>query len=420
MDIVVWSGDRGGQARGSTAEVPSLATPSGSSTAPSFAPSTASIHPSPSAVSADTIACAPKARSSWKPPGCLRQSLWKRPIKPVKKARTPARGPPPPPPITVDQCLTRASLAEEKDVLQQQQQALHLRTIKVESLASKCAREMKAFEAYKAEELKRLSDLKEAFKLKKKRDVLAQTAKARTSSQHTDLARMRIKVEEGEAALAAQRLRNKTDKDKYSAEIQRYREEVTSLKDELREMNAALARASGAGTGARATDGTNTDRRARQSSDIDTPSTPGDYSTYTTEVYGKLSEYAEARKRERKEGVVRVHENKTVETRWDDGAVQYVYDNGDVRQSYAFGIVEYLYADIACWNTSYPGGDHVYYFKDGRRECHHADGTVQILVDGQRKAYACCRPESSAHQTTASIPEEHVNPKLLQAPPTKL
>ena len=112
--------------------------------------------------------------------------------------------------------------------------------------------------------------------------------------------------------------------------------------------------------------------------------------------------------------------NNTVETRWDDGAVQYVYENGDIRQSYVHGIVEYLYADIECWNTCYPDGDHVYYFKDGRRECHHTDGTVQILVDGRRQAYGCCRSERSGQQAAASIPEEHVNPKLYQACPTKL
>lgn len=305
--------------------------------------------------------------------------------------------------------------------MHQHQHALHLKTIKVESLASKCAREMKAFEAYKAEELKRLSDLEEAFKLKKKRYSLAQTAEARASSQHTDLARMRIKVEEVEAALAAQRLKNKKDKDKHSAEIQRYREEVSVLKDEVCELNAALARVSEAGakgTGCPSVD--TMDRRANRSSGIDTPSTPGDWGTHATEVHGKYGECAESRKHERKKGIVRVHENGTVETQWDDGVAQYTYENGDVRQSYAHGIVEYLYADIGCWNTSYPDGEHMYYFKDGRRECHQVDGTVQILVDGHRQAYACCRPESGGHQATKPISRDRVNPKLFQACPTKI
>ena len=426
MEMVVWSGDGLGQAGASATDVPRLSTTSSAaSPAASFRTSPASIPSSSSETATAAKSCAPQARSSWKPPGCLRQSLWKRPIKPVKKSRAPA--PRPPAPVTVDPCPTCASIAEEKDSLHHHQQALHLKTIKVESLASKCAREMKAFEAYKEEELKRLSELKEAFKLKKKRDALAQTAEARTSSQHTDLARMRIKVEEVEAALATQRLKSKTDKDKYAAEIQRYREEIHALKDDVRELHAALAGASKARTGAMATGGTNTDSRlAKRSSDIGTPSTPGDCGTHVTGVRadygdnGGYGDFAESRKRERKEGTVRVHENNTVETRWDDGAVQYVYENGDVRQSYVHGIVEYLYADIECWNTCYPDGDHVYYFKDGRRECHHTDGTVQILVDGRRQAYGCCRSERSGQQAAASIPEEHVNPKLYQACPDKL
>ena len=120
-----------------------------------------------------------------------------------------------------------------------------------------------------------------------------------------------------------------------------------------------------------------------------------------------------------KEGTVHVHENNTVETRWDDGVVQYVYENGDVRQSDGRGIVEYLYADIECWNTSYPDGDHVYYFKDGRRECHRADGTVQILLDGHQRAHGCCVSQSGGKTTAASIPVDRINPKLLHACPTK-
>ena len=108
-------------------------------------------------------------------------------------------------------CGSCVQLADEKDALKTQQQQLHLKTIRVEALASKCSREMKEFEAYKEEELRRLSELREALKVKKKRDALAQTAEARAASQHTDVARLRMQLEECEAELSAQRLKNKSD-----------------------------------------------------------------------------------------------------------------------------------------------------------------------------------------------------------------
>ena len=108
------------------------------------------------------------------------------------------------------------------------------------------------------------------------------------------------------------------------------------------------------------------------------------------------------------------HDNNTIEKQLSNGTVQFLYDNGDVRQSYeSSGIVEYFYSDIGCWDTSYPNGDHVYHFKDGRRECHCSDGIIQILLAGQQAAYST-KPDSSKMQ---SIPLRSLNRKILQACP---
>ena len=126
MDLVVWSGHRGGQARLSmtTTDAPRLATPSASSPDRSCSPSPASFPSESSTDATDLISRAPQSRSSWKPPGCLRQSLWKRPIKPVKKARAPA--PRPPPAATEDTCPSCAALSTARGVLHQHQHALHM------------------------------------------------------------------------------------------------------------------------------------------------------------------------------------------------------------------------------------------------------------------------------------------------------
>lgn len=290
--------------------------------------------------------------------------------------------------------MPTATLVESKEhiSLHQQQQALHAKKIRIESLAAKCSREMKEFEAYKEEELRRLAEMKDAFRAKKKRDALAMTAEARASSQHAELARLRLKVEELEGALEAQRAKHKGDKEKWAVDVQRYRDEISELKEEVRGFTERAM-------GGRELEGGGKAGSIVSTESIETPSTPG-YSGNDVQMHR--------------------HANSTVEKRWKDGTgrVQYLYENGDIRQSDGSGVVEYLYAGVDCWNTSYADGDHVYYFKDGRRECHGADGTVQILADG--RCWGCCNDDPGRTSGTAvRIPVDKINPKLLRACPIK-
>jgi len=449
--MVLWSGDEGAAEKGVvSADVRRVDSnlPTAAFVAPLAGDGAHANHVGAvGSVTPDTsVAASATPRSSWKPPGCLRQPLWRRPNKAKARAKqgenananaksktTAGRDggqrsttAPPTAPPTATLAAHPCPACHQHT---QQQQALHLKAIRIESLAAKCSREMKEFEAYKEDELRRLAEMKEAFKAKKKRDALAQTAEARASSQHTDLARLRIKLEDIEGALAAQRLKHKGDKEKWALEGQRYRDEIAALKEEIGGLNELISSkngtngtlrkatgsanfnanfnanvgtdvdASGAAVGAAA--GTFRKAAAASAGSIGTPSTPVDVSDGSTSVH------------------VHHYDNNTVERRWNDGSstVQYLYENGDVRQSDSSGIVEYLYAGVECWNTSYPDGDHVYYFKDGRRECHGADGTVQILVDGHHRAYGCCDGGSG---TAAGIPVDKINPKLLQPCPRKL
>ncbi len=448
--MVVWSGDEGAAEKGVvSADVRRADSnlPTAAFAAPLAGDGVHANHVG----AVESVAASATPRSSWKPPGCLRQPLWRRPNKAKarsKKGENTNANPNPNPNANTNTNTTAGRDGGQRSTTApttatpaahpcpachqhtQQQQALHLKAIRIESLAAKCSREMKEFEAYKEDELRRLAEMKEAFKAKKKRDALAQTAEARASSQHTDLARLRIKLEDMEGALAAQRLKHKGDKEKWALEGQRYRDEIAALKEEIGGLNELISSKNGtngtlrmatgsananakanANVGADANDaseaavgaaaGTFRKATAASAGSIGTPSTPVDVSDRSTSVQ------------------VHHHDNNTVERRWNDGSstVQYLYENGDVRQSDSSGIVEYLYAGVDCWNTSYPDGDHVYYFKDGRRECHGADGTVQILVDGHHRAYGCCDGGSG---TAAGIPVDKINPKLLQPCPRKL
>ena len=170
-------------------------------------------------------------------------------------------------------------------------------------------------------------------------------------------------------------------------DVERYRERQKEMEEEITMLRNSLANR----------------QNTKKGSTIQSPATPQDTSEHMSTPVSPQQ-------------TVRIvhHDNNTIEKQLSNGTVQFLYDNGDVRQSYeSSGIVEYFYSDIGCWDTSYPNGDHVYHFKDGRRECHCSDGIIQILLAGQQAAYST-KPDSSKMQ---SIPLRSLNRKILQACP---
>lgn len=121
--------------------------------------------------------------------------------------------------------------------------------------------------------------------------------------------------------------------------------------------------------------------------------------------------------RPRSKGLLKtiVHQNGTTEYQLED-LIVYQYANGDVRQDHSGKerLTEYYYSHTKCWNVTYPSGDQVYYFEDGRREAHLCNGFVQILMKGHMSAYSCsCDDPTSVH----SIPISEVSMKILHPCP---
>lgn len=93
-----------------------------------------------------------KAEIAWKPPGCLKRTLWKRPI---RQKKTPGDVIPVETPVAsvCPSCIEydkgKETMQAMKAELEEKQKQLHLKMIRVESMASKCSRERKAFEEYK-------------------------------------------------------------------------------------------------------------------------------------------------------------------------------------------------------------------------------------------------------------------------------
>ena len=95
-------------------------------------------------------AICPKSGNAWKPPGCMKRALWKRPSRPKKAPEVV------PEEVHVAVCPSCEQLEKEKEhvqkakaELEEKQKQVHLKVISVESLVSKCSREKKEFEAYK-------------------------------------------------------------------------------------------------------------------------------------------------------------------------------------------------------------------------------------------------------------------------------
>ncbi len=55
------------------------------------------------------------------------------------------------------------------------------------------------------------------------------------------------------------------------------------------------------------------------------------------------------------------------------------FANGNIKRAVSGGIVEYFYAEVDTWQTSYASGLEVYHFPSGQTEGHHPDGVKEIV-----------------------------------------
>ena len=193
-----------------------------------------------------------------------------------------------------------------------------------------------------------------------------------------------------QAALKDAKAKGKAQAQKHHVEISKYRDMERKMEEEIMDLQETLA-------------------KYRLMSDdvkphsVRLPSTPDEQSCpASTQMNCLVHEMR--------------HSNNTVERQWENGSTQFVYENGDVRQTFESLVVQYYYSSIDCWNTSYPNGDHVYYFKDGRRECHCSDGTIQILLQNHQLAYSTQGPLHALQ----SIPIHNINTNILKPCPTFL
>jgi hypothetical protein len=59
------------------------------------------------------------------------------------------------------------------------------------------------------------------------------------------------------------------------------------------------------------------------------------------------------------------------------------FSNGDIKQAYPTGKVEYFYREVATWQTTYASGLEVFYFPSGQVEGHKPGGSKEIVfADG--------------------------------------
>ncbi len=56
-----------------------------------------------------------------------------------------------------------------------------------------------------------------------------------------------------------------------------------------------------------------------------------------------------------------------------------IYFPGSDETVAAAGKVEYLYAEVSTWHTTYPDGLEVFHFPNGQTEAHHPGGLKEIV-----------------------------------------
>ncbi|KAK9865278.1 hypothetical protein WJX84_010842 [Apatococcus fuscideae] len=89
-----------------------------------------------------------------------------------------------------------------------------------------------------------------------------------------------------------------------------------------------------------------------------------------------------------------------------DGRTQLQFSNGDCKCQHVDGTVEYFYAEVQTWHTTYPDRLEVFHFPNGQTEAHHPGGLKEVIfADGAlRHAF----PDGSetnvdTHQLSAAI-----------------
>ena len=76
---------------------------------------------------------------------------------------------------------------------------------------------------------------------------------------------------------------------------------------------------------------------------------------------------------------VTTYTNGTTKANYPDGSSSIRFRNGDYKRQWQDGRVDYYYAEVATWQSSYRGGLEVFHFPTGQREGHHADGVKEIV-----------------------------------------
>ena len=359
-----------------------------------------------------------KKKECWKPPGCLKRSLWKRPVRGAHNAddssktgetlRCPKNDP-----MSEIRCSgcekaweERSQMDDMKQELEQQRQHLHLKRIRIEALESKFARERKEFENYKATQIEKIKAVEERMKHKQVRDSLAHASNVRGSGQQAELTKLRQNLQDYQLLIDEQKEKLKSEMQKHTTEIRGYKERQKRLEDDISVLQDTLANIH---LGQK-------DCISSFDSPTDVPGTPDDTqrndnrrfcakgSKLTSQSQGATSVLKQIQ-----------HKNQTVETIWSNGMIQFNYINGDVRKSYQdSGVVDYFYCGIQCWNTTYPDGEYVFYFQDGRRECYCLDGKVQILLPDHQIVYSTSISEGD---NIHCIPISAINTKILHPCP---
>jgi len=254
----------------------------------------------------------------------------------------------------------------------------------------------------------------EESKRKTERDRLARASEARYASKDTEAKlRMNLSKVQGELGLIKEKLTGEVKK--YKQEADRIFQQKKSLEAQVKELKMLLAEA-----------------KIHLSAPCPEPPSPGGHAIrenrqddLTTPKRGICPPKKGLHQRDQEDSLPgethsqdvskTKYENGTEKTAWQ-GYACYEYTNGDIRQEYPSGGVEYFYNSLGCWHIAHTSGEDVYYFEDGRREAHLKNDVIQISLQGNPNAYSCANGSSELHL----IPLSDVNALLLCPCPRKL
>lgn len=144
---------------------------------------------------------------------------------------------------------------------------------------------------------------------------------------------------------------------------------------------------------------------AMHSPSISRPSTSAsDITTNTTSLF-LANDYSSPRNSNACINMQPLHVKKTASPsikRFENGTVQYIfhsghaityYTNGDIKQEYPTGIIEYLFKSVDCWQVTHPSslsssqGIDVFYFPSGQVEAHLPGDIKEIFLPGSGQAF---------------------------------